>query len=398
MGSARGMRGERGRVWRRVALGAAVLSLSGYLVGARAVAPASAAGAAGTAGVTVRLDGGATSAVAPDRPLDVAVSGGRLTGVTVTDAAGRTVPGTLNAAADAWTPAVPLDVAGHYRADVAVRDPAGRSVDRRVAFTTLTPARHLAVTGITPAGGATVGTGEIVSVTFAHPVTDRAEIQRALTVTSDPAVAGAWHWFGDQRVDWRPRAYWSPGTVVTVHADFDGVSDGSGRYGSADYAHTFTIGSDVRAVVDPDTHSMAVYQDGRLLRTLPADTGRTGYSTWGGTMVVLDKQPVVTMTSCSVGISCDPKSPNYYDLPVHWDVHLTDSGTYVHDASWDTAIGVANTSHGCVHLTAADAAWFYGLVKPGDTVRVLHEPRTVAADNGFGDWNLTWSQWLAGSA
>jgi lipoprotein-anchoring transpeptidase ErfK/SrfK len=143
---------------------------------------------------------------------------------------------------------------------------------------------------------------------------------------------------------------------------------------------------------------MAVYENGRLLRTLPSDTGKTGYSTWGGIMVVMDKEPVIKMTSCSVGITCDPSSPDYYDMPVRWDIHLTTSGTYVHDASWDSNIGVDNTSHGCIHLTAADAKWFYDLIKPGDIVRVLNEPQTVAADNGFGSWNLSWAQWLTGSA
>jgi len=37
----------------------------------------------------------------------------------------------------------------------------------------------------------------------------------------------------------------------------------------------------------------------------------------------------------SVGISCDKSSPNYYDLTLPWDIHLTQSGTYVHYSTGD---------------------------------------------------------------
>lgn len=76
----------------------------------------------------------------------------------------------------------------------------------------------------------------------------------------------------------------------------------------------------------------------------------------GQALVVFDKQEKVHMTSCSVGISCDKSSPDYYDLTLPWDVHLTYSGTYVH------------------YLT--------GDPNPG----------------GYADFNLEWDQWLGGSA
>ena len=59
------------------------------------------------------------------------------------------------------------------------------------------------------------------------------------------------------------------------------------------------------------------------------------------------------MTSCSVGISCDKGSPNFYDLTLPWDVHLTNSGTYIHYSTGDPYPGHSYGSHGCVHLSLA---------------------------------------------
>ena len=87
-------------------------------------------------------------------------------------------------------------------------------------------------------------------------------------------------------------------------------------------------------------------------------------------MAVIDKAAKVHMTSCSVGISCDKNNPNYYDLTLPWDVHLTMSGTYVHYSTGDPNPGHGNGSHGCVHLTNWDALALAHLVKKGTPVEV----------------------------
>ncbi|WP_318202335.1 hypothetical protein [Streptomyces sp. SCL15-4] len=37
-------------------------------------------------------------------------------------------------------------------------------------------------------------------------------------------------------------------------------------------------------------------------------------------------------------------------------------------------------------------------VVAGDVIRVTGSKDTVEAGNGYGDWNLTWSEWLAHGA
>ncbi|MEV0093222.1 L,D-transpeptidase [Streptomyces sp. NPDC050738] len=256
---------------------------------------------------------------------------------------------------------------------------------------------------IAPMDKATVGVAMPISVVFSNPVAAKAHanVEKHLKVSASVPTNGAWHWMGNQRVDWRPEHYWKSGTKVRIDADLKYVSNGSGRYGTHGYTHSFTIGDDVRAAVSVKGHTLKITRNGGAPRTLSINAGSAEYPTWNGTMAVIDKQRTVHMTSCSVGISCTKGAPNFYDLTLPWDVHLTQSGTYVHYSTGDTnpGSGSARGSHGCVHLSLSDAEWFYGQVKQGDPVTVTGSPRAKAsADNGYASFNLSWSQWLAGSA
>jgi lipoprotein-anchoring transpeptidase ErfK/SrfK len=254
---------------------------------------------------------------------------------------------------------------------------------------------------ITPADGATVGVAMPISVVFSHPVarSARQAVEEALKVTTSTPLSGAWHWYGSTRVDWRPQAFWPSGTKVSVDAQLKNVGDGNGRWGTHDYHHSFTIGADTETKVNVPGHWMKVYRNGSLVKTMPIDAGSPQFPSWDGTMAVIDKQAEVRMTSCSVGISCDKSSPNYYDLTLPWDVHLTFSGTYVHYSTGDPYPGHSYGSHGCVHLSLADAQWYYNYVEQGDPVTITGSPRgNAAGDNGYAAFNLSWSDWLSGSA
>jgi lipoprotein-anchoring transpeptidase ErfK/SrfK len=249
---------------------------------------------------------------------------------------------------------------------------------------------------ITPQGG-TVGVAQPVSVVFTKPVATsaRAEVEKHLKLTTSQPIVGAWHWFGDRRVDFRPQNYWPSGTKVSIDADMTGVSDGNGRVGVHTYQHSFTVGADTEVKVSVPGHSMTVTQNGKTVRTMPIDAGSPSFPSWDGTMAVIDKSKEVHMTSCSVGISCTKGSPDYYDETLPWDVHLTTSGTYIHYSDGDPYPGHSYGSHGCVHLSLADAKWFYNFVKPGDPVTISGSPRgNAAGDNGYADFNLSWSQFL----
>jgi lipoprotein-anchoring transpeptidase ErfK/SrfK len=254
---------------------------------------------------------------------------------------------------------------------------------------------------IAPKSGATVGVAMPISVVFSNPVaaSARATVEKHLKVTTSVPVTGAWHWFSSKRADWRPKDFWKPGTKVRLDATLKDVSNGNGRYGVHDYQHIFTIGEDIESTVSVPGHTMQVMREGKLVRTLPIDAGSPSFPSWDGTMAVMDKARTVHMTSCSVGISCTKGSPDFYDLTLPWDVHLTNSGTYIHYSTGDPYPGHSYGSHGCVHLSLADAQWFYNIVKQGDPVTITGSPRGKAdGDNGYAAFNLPWRKWLEGSA
>ncbi len=254
---------------------------------------------------------------------------------------------------------------------------------------------------IYPLSGETVGVAQPISIVFTHSVAASAHkaVEQALKVTTSVPMTGAWHWFGDRRVDWRPQNYWPSGTKVSVDADLNNVGDGNGRWGTKDYHHSFTVGADIESKVSVPGHWMKVYKNGSLIKTMPIDAGSPQFPSWDGTMAVIDKQAEVRMTSCSVGISCDKSSPNYYDITLPNDVHLTQSGTYVHYSTGDPYPGHSYGSHGCVHLSLSDSKWFYDLSQPGDPVTITGSPRgNVSGDNGYAAFTLSWSDWLSGSA
>lgn len=277
----------------------------------------------------------------------------------------------------------------------------------RQALPTATPTLKAYPTGppmlldsIAPLSGTTVGVAMPISIVFTHPVkaSARKRIEKHIELTSSVPVTGAWHWFGSQRVDFRPRHFWKPGTRVSMVARFDHVADGYGRYGTHSYTRTFTIGDDVRTHVYVNKHQTVVTRNGKVLRTMPSNAGSPDFPTWDGTMAVVSKSRTVRMTSCSVGIACKKSDPNYYDLVLPWDVRLTYSGTFIHYSNADPYPGSGNASHGCVHLSYANARWYYGLAKQGDPVTITGTPRGKAAgDNGYADYDVPWSEWLAGS-
>src|SRR6201746_2026944 len=70
--------------------------------------------------------------------------------------------------------------------------------------------------GIAPLSGTTVGVAMPISIAFTDPVkvSARKRIEEHIKLTTSVPVTGAWHWFGSQRVDFRPKTFWKPGTRV----------------------------------------------------------------------------------------------------------------------------------------------------------------------------------------
>ncbi|WP_110945812.1 L,D-transpeptidase [Streptomyces avicenniae] len=341
--------------------------------------------------------------VDPDTPLSITAkgSGSRITDVVATDGDGRTLTGELTADGRGWRSTTPLAAGAEYTVKVSTEN-GGGSPGRGVhTFRTReSDAQRLDVTFGPDAG--TYGVGQPLTATLSKGVGDqagRAVVEAALNVTSEPAVEGAWHWVDDKELHYRPQEYWPANATITVTSQLDGLAVGKNLRGGESKKLKLTTGDRVEAVADIGSHHMTVSVNGEEVKTLPITTGKEGFATRNGKKVILGREQYVRMTGTSIGIPAG--SADSYDLPVYWAARLTWSGEYVHGAPWSVGSqGSANVSHGCTGLSTDNAQWFYELVKPGDIVEHVNGFGEDMAPfgNGFGDWNLSWDEWLAGSA
>lgn len=336
--------------------------------------------------------------VPPDEPVVVTAEEGRIESVRLTGPDGA-VEGRLDPNGVTWTSTDLLGVGASYSVRATAVDPHGLERTLSTTFTTLKPAEDQVVRArVSPLDGETVGVGMPIVLYLTAPVEDRAAVEERLTVTSTPAVEGAWHWVSDEEVHWRPKEYWPPGTEVSVDIPLAGVRAGEALWGDQDRTIGFEIAEHaVTSLVDLGAKTMQVFSDGELLRTLPISAGKPGWETRNGIKVILSKERDRVMDAATVGI--DPDDPEYYRLDVEYAMRVTNSGEFVHAAPWSAGSqGEVNVSHGCVGLSTADAAWLYDLTTRGDTVRVIGSPRALEPGNGYTDWNVEWADWITGSA
>ena len=95
----------------------------------------------------------------------------------------------------------------------------------------------------------------------------------------------------------------------------------------------------------------------------------------------------------------NPGEP-FYDLQVPSSVRLTNSGEFVHSASWNGGnIGVRSTSHGCTNLSVGEAQRYFVFARIGDGLTSTDPGGpTMPSWDGYGDWNVPWRTWQAGGA
>ena len=339
-----------------------------------------------------------SSAVQPDTPVTVTMSSGSISSVAVV-AGSSDVPGTLSPDQTKWTSNGGLQPSTTYTVTATVEGPGGVTAQKTASFTTVTPVAKVTLT-LFPYGGTTVGVGEPIIVHFNHAVSTADAQQSVLshfTITESNPVAGGWHWFSPYELHFRPQNFWPTGEQVSVSSDLDGWNAGGGRWGSGKVTANFVIGDSHVAVANLSSDRMTVSVNGAIISTYPISGGRDQYPTMGGTHIVMDKSLVVHMVSSTVGIPVN--SPNGYDEFVYNDVHISDSGEYVHDAPWSVgAQGRTNVSHGCINLGPNDSLAFYNFSRVGDVVEVVGSPRPpVAGDHGVMDWTTDWSQWTPGT-
>jgi lipoprotein-anchoring transpeptidase ErfK/SrfK len=387
------------------------LRLSGLLLGAVLVVAACSGGGDGE-----DAGGGADetpAAAAPvlvlddevpfDEPVMIAAKNGEVQSAEVVPTeGGDALDGTLDGAA--WVSAAPPLPGLAYDVTVEVSDADGGSHTLTGDFTVAeVPDVQRLTLNVIRGGGELVGVGTPIVVKFEQAVTDRAAVEAALHVASEPQVNGAWHWLNAQEIHFRPEDYWPGGTRIRVDFELNGVQAGEDLWGGRSYSYDIEVGEAQIARVDAAAYTFSVIRNGETVATWDTSLGKPDFATRNGTYIVLTKEEERNMTSCNANITCDPDDPAYYDVDAEFAVRLTNSGTFVHAAPWsETSQGADNVSHGCLNLSEANAETYYDMVRYGDVVEVVNSTREAddlveRADPGMIDWNLSWEQILAGS-
>ncbi|OBC04796.1 hypothetical protein A5784_11885 [Mycobacterium sp. 852013-50091_SCH5140682] len=337
---------------------------------------------------------------------------GTIDSVTMVNDAGKAIPGVLTPDAKTWKPTTSLGFGRTYTMTVSAKGPGGMPTRQVTTFSTLTPSSQAQVyldgtSGGMLQDGAKYGVGMVIVARFDEPITDKASAERRLKVTTNPPVFGAWNWIDDQTAHWRPEKYYAPGTQVTVNADIYGARLGDGLYGAEDEKVSFTIGDSHISIADDNTKQVSVFENGKLVRTMPTSMGMGGTETIGDTTLsfwtprgiytVMDKANPVIMDSSTFGLPVNSRLG--YKETIPYATRISTDGIYLHQLNatvW--AQGNTNTSHGCLNLNSENAKWFFDFAVPGDIVEVRNtggEPLTLKHN---GDWSVPWGQWIQGSA
>jgi lipoprotein-anchoring transpeptidase ErfK/SrfK len=340
-----------------------------------------------------------STGVVPAATVSVSTTTGLIKSVSVSGGTAGAVAGTVNPTDTGWQSSAVLQTNTTYHVVAVVAGSGGVTATKTASFTTVVPTA-LVSASVFPTTGMSVGVGQPIVLTFNHDVVSPANqgaVVSHLTVAMSNPVPGGWYWFSPHELHFRPASYWPAHEQVSVSGDLDGWDAGNGRWGAGKISDSFTIGDARISYANLASDQMRVTLNGATIAVYPISGGRDQYPTMDGNHIVMDRESVVHMVSSTVGIPVN--SPNGYDEFVYEDVHISDSGEYVHSAPWSvTDQGVTNVSHGCINLSPANATTFFNFSRVGDVVQVTGSSRpAVPGDHGVMDWSTPWSSWIPGT-
>ena len=219
--------------------------------------------------------------------------------------------------------------------------------------------------------GQTVGIAAPIILQFDAPISDKAAVEKALTVTTIPPVEGSWAWLPDEarrlaRATGGPGSTDPAGTTVHVDAKLYGVGFGDDNYGAADFTldihHRPPAGGQGRRRQPPHPGD---HRRRRARSTSRAATGEADLPrniTRSGIHVVTEKYSDFYMSN---------PAARYSDVHERWAVRISNNGEFIHaNPASSGAQGNTNVTNGCINLSTDDAEQYFGSAVYGDPVEV----------------------------
>jgi lipoprotein-anchoring transpeptidase ErfK/SrfK len=275
----------------------------------------------------------------------------------------------------------------------------GKAVPLAGKFTTVDPTTQ--VNGqFQLADGQVVGVAVPVILQFDAAIADedRATVEKALKVTTDPPVEGGWAWLPDEvggsRVHYRTKDYYPAGANVNVEAKLYGVKFGDDAYGGQDISLNFAIGRRQVVKADAGSHRIQVITDEGVIMDFPCSYGEGDLPrniTRSGVHVVSEKYEDFYMTNPAAG---------YSNVHERFAVRISNNGEFIHcNPNSIGAQGNTNVTNGCINLNLENAQQYFNSAIYGDPVEVTGTSIELSyADGDIWDWAVSWDEWVAMSA
>ncbi|MFE3754894.1 Ig-like domain-containing protein [Nocardia tengchongensis] len=346
---------------------------------------------------SVKLEPAAgTEHVNPTVPVSVTVTNGRIDQLALTNANGKQVTGTFDAARSKFTVNEPLGYGVTYTWSGTAIGTDNKPVAIDGKFSTVSP-KNTAPATVNIGDGQEVGIAASIMLQFKGHIENKAAVEKALTVTATPATEGSWAWLqddnGGSRVHWRPREYWQPGTTVHLGAKLYGLDMGGGLFGDSDLTSDFRIGRSQIVKAAAPTHRVQVVRDGAILFDFACSYGEGNEDrnvTRSGIHVVTEKYEDFMMSN----------PPFYTNVRERWAVRISNNGEFIHaNPQSASAQGNSNVTNGCINLSTADAQAYFPTALYGDPVEVTGTRiQLSAADGDIYDWTMDWETWKGLSA
>ncbi|MGE5694001.1 MAG: L,D-transpeptidase [Candidatus Sericytochromatia bacterium] len=335
--------------------------------------------------------------VVPTAAVGAEVRDGFFQRMTLTNDGGKAVAGALSRDRTSYSVTEPLGYGVQYTWSGSVVGRDGIAVPVQGSFSTVNPDKT--VSGqFQLADGQTVGVAAPIILQFNAPITDKATVERALIVTTQPATEGSWAWLPDEakgsRVHWRTREYYQPGTTVHVDAKLYGVNFGDDAYGAEDVSLNFTIGRRQVVKGHAPSHRIQVETDQSVIMDFPCSYGSGDLPrnvTRSGTHVVSEKYEDFWMSNPAAG---------YANVHERYAVRISNNGEFIHcNPESLGAQGNTNVSNGCINLNLENAREYFNSAIYGDPVEITGTSIQLSyADGDLWDWAMDWETWRSMSA
>lgn len=227
-------------------------------------------------------------------------------------------------------------------------------------------------------GMSNLGIGMPVQIDFSEPLSERQNVTQHIAIRSQDGspIEGKWLWFGKQRVQFRPDPVWPAESTILVSIDpAADIKSTRGGFLPKTINAKFSTGPDRRIEVFLDKQRVNVIENGEVIKTLKASTGKAKTPTVTGNFYIYARFPTKTMKSTGL----KPGQKGYYevkDVPYAQYFH---EGYAFHGAFWHNNFGQP-ASHGCINLATRkkngrkgineDAGWLYQWASLGVPVTV----------------------------